>query len=340
MRQQSSVTTISWIPSEAMTGPMRIPMDLGIGHYDDPPPDSVARGDLGSLCAADRFRFANHLSAWIEVDDGQIVDAGYDGEALVGATTARLGRSLTIPGVSFPVLQAAPVIEGASASFTQTAGGRTGAPLPRRIDRPPFVRITAPTAWTTLSLTLHASGHADFRLVGASPFPRHWVYGPDGSLAAKSGVIDFAEWTKRHDHDRTPWHDYERAALMADVESQVERDLSRTVMTSEPKLERLEEGSVLIEQGAPGGAIYLILDGMLRVDVDGEPVAELGPGAIVGERAVIETGYATATVTALTPVRVAKIPADTVDRAELEEVARGHRREEPSTTPAPGEGLG
>ena len=38
MRIESSVTSISWIPSEAMTGPLRVPVDLGIGHYDDPPP--------------------------------------------------------------------------------------------------------------------------------------------------------------------------------------------------------------------------------------------------------------------------------------------------------------
>ena len=328
MRFEASVSSISWIPSEAMTGPMRVPMDLGIGHYDQPPPDRIESGDLAGLCAADRFRFANHLSAWVEVDDGAIVDTGYDGQALVGSTVAKLGRSVTIPGVGFPVLQADPVIEGDTARFVQTAGGRTGAPLPRRIDRPPFVRMTAPTAWTTLALTISVDGSASFELVGASPFPRHWIYGPDGELTAKSGVIDFSEWTRVHDHDRTPWHDYERAALMASVESQVERDLSKVVMSTRPEMVKVAEGDRLIEQGKPGSAIYLILDGMLQVDVDGEVVAELGPGAIVGERAILETGHATATVTAMTPVRAARIPADELDREDLEQVAATHRREE------------
>ena len=76
MRIERSVTSISWIPSEAMTGPMRLPMDLGIGHYDQAPPDHVARDDLESLRRQDRFRFANHLVAWVEVEDGEIVDAG------------------------------------------------------------------------------------------------------------------------------------------------------------------------------------------------------------------------------------------------------------------------
>ncbi len=303
-------------------------MDLGIGHYDPPPPDRLNTDELTALRDADRFRFANHLSAWVEVEDGDIVDAGYDGMALVGSTKAKLGLSVTIPGVEFPVLQSEPVIENGQARFIQTAGGRTGAPLPRRIDRPPYVRMTAPTAWTTLSLTVDADGSSSFELIGASPFPRHWLYGPDGDLAGKSGVIDFSEWTRVHDHDRTPWHDYERAALMASVESQVERDLSKAVMSSKPDMVKVAEGDRLIVQGQPGSAIYLILDGVLQVDVDGSAVAELGPGAIVGERAILETGHATATVTAMTPVRAARIPADDLDRSELEQIAAQHRRED------------
>jgi hypothetical protein len=328
MRIERSVTSISWIPSEAMTGPMRVPMDLGIGHYDQAPPDRVTRDDLESLRQQDRYRFANHLSVWVEVEDGRIIDAGYDGGGYVGSTTARLGLSVTIPGVAFPVLQDPPRIEADSVRFVQTAGGRTGAPLPHRIERPPFVRMTAPTAWTTLGLTVGSNGDSDFELVGASPFPRHWIYDGDGDLAAKSGLIDFSEWTRVNDHDHTPWHDFERKVLMSEVESQVERDLSNSVMSGRPALTRIDEGAALITQGQTGGAIFLVLDGMLRVSVDGKEIAELGPGAIVGERAVLEGGQATATVTAMTPVRAASIPSDELDRSALEEVAAGHRREE------------
>jgi hypothetical protein len=303
-------------------------MDLGIGHYDQAPPDRVSRDDLESLRQQDRYRFANHLSVWAEVEDGRIIDAGYDGTGYVGSTTARLGLSVTIPGVAFPVLQDPPRIEADSVRFVQTAGGRTGAPLPHRIERPPFVRMTAPTAWTTLGLTVGSNGDSDFELVGASPFPRHWIYDGDGDLAAKSGLIDFSEWTRVNDHDHTPWHDFERKVLMSEVESQVERDLSNSVMSGRPALTRIDEGAALITQGQTGGAIFLVLDGMLRVSVDGKEIAELGPGAIVGERAVLEGGQATATVTAMTPVRAASIPSDELDRSALEEVAAGHRREE------------
>lgn len=329
MRIESSVTSVSWIPSEAMSGPMRVPMDLGIGHYDQPPPDHVDPEVLEKLREEDRFRFVNHLAAWVEVDNGEVVDTGYSGGGIVGFSRARLGISVTLPGIGFPVLQDLPLVEGDRVRFVQTAGGRTAAPLPRRIDRPPYVRITAPSAWTTLALTVTADGASEFELVGASPFPRHWIYGPDGELAAKSGVIDFAEWTRVHDHDRSPWHDFDRPALVSEVESQVERELSSVVMSAaKPKIVGFDSGFTLIQQGESGSVIYLVLDGMLRVEVDGEEVAELGPGAIVGERAILESGLATATVTTRTPVRVAEIPADAFDRSDLEQVAAKHRREE------------
>jgi hypothetical protein len=327
MRIERSVTSISWIPSEAMTGPMRVPMDLGIGHYDAPPPDRIDQSALPRMRDEDMFRFANHLGVWVDIEDDAIIDAGYSGDGYVGSTTAKLGVSLTVPGVGFPVLQADPVIGPATVTFTQTAGGRTGAPLPRRIDRPPFVRITAPTAWTTLTLTVNSDGGHSFDLVGASPFPRHWIYDDSGGLTAKTGLVDFAEWTRVHDHDRTPWHDYERAVLMTDVESQVERSLSSQVMSSRPELIKLAEGTDLITQGQAGEFIFLILDGVLTVEVDGEKVAELGPGAIAGERAILESGMATATVTAVTHVRAARIRASDVERSTLQEVSEGHRRE-------------
>ena len=48
MRIESSVTTLSWIPSEAVTGPAnKTVFESGITHYDSPPPDVI--GDLDSL---------------------------------------------------------------------------------------------------------------------------------------------------------------------------------------------------------------------------------------------------------------------------------------------------
>ena len=67
---------------------------------------------------------------------------------------------------------------------------------------------------------------------------------------------------------------------------------------------------------------------MLAVEVDGKSLAEVGPGAILGERAVLEGGTRTATLRALTPVRVAVATAEQISPEALAEVASGHRREE------------
>ena len=70
---------------------------------------------------------------------------------------------------------------------------------------------------------------------------------------------------------------------------------------------------MLVEQGEPGDELYLLLDGVLAVIVDGDEVAELGPGAIVGERSSLEGGKRTATLSARTRCRIAVVPAELVD---------------------------
>ena len=71
MRIESSVIAISWIPSEAIEGMPKVPFEMGICHYDEPPPDRIAPGDLARLRDEDRFREANDLRAWIEVENGK-----------------------------------------------------------------------------------------------------------------------------------------------------------------------------------------------------------------------------------------------------------------------------
>ena len=69
MRIESSVTSVSWIPSEAVRGPvLKGTFDSGFTHYDDPPPEVI--DDLEVLRAAGAFRFANDLSAWVEISGG------------------------------------------------------------------------------------------------------------------------------------------------------------------------------------------------------------------------------------------------------------------------------
>jgi hypothetical protein len=78
VRHESSVTAISWIPSEAIEGLSKIPFEMGVTHYDQPPPDRI--DDLEALRKTDRFREANELRAYIEVDGDEIVDQAIDGQ--------------------------------------------------------------------------------------------------------------------------------------------------------------------------------------------------------------------------------------------------------------------
>lgn len=331
MRVESSVTSVSWIPSEAVTGHTRVPLDIGIGRYDDPPPDVI--DDLAQLEAEGRFRFANALRAAIEVaDDGTITDVEHGGRSYICATDVHLGRRrvASFTPVAFPELRPEPVMGDTWVRFEQTAGGRTGAPMPRRVSRPPYVRLSSPTAWTTLALTLHADGRVEREVAGASPFPRHWIYDHDGHLVAKSGLTDFRTWSREYFGDHSPWGAVDAPALITAVESALERQLSLQIMRggASPTIRRVPSGAAVMTQGDEGDALCVLLDGVVEVSVDGEPLTELGPGAVLGERAVLEGGRRTATVIAVTDVTVAVATAGQIDRGALVALSAGHRREE------------
>jgi hypothetical protein len=328
MRIESSVTSVSWIPSEAVTGMTKLPFEVGFTHYDNPPPDVIE--DLEALGAADGFRFANRLGAWIEVQDGRIADHGYAGGAVMGSTTVRLGKQATFAAVGFPDIRRDPEISPTSVRFVQTAGGRPAIPAPRRVKHPPFVQLKGPTVWTTLALTIGVDGSSRFELAGASPFPRHWVYDAAGNLAQKAGLTDFKEWYRRAFGKHTPWGDEDSRALVTTAETALERELSHLIMRGDakPKIKKLRKGKTLTKQGEPGDEVFLLLDGVLAVEVDGKSQAELGPGAILGERAVLEGGRRTSTLRAVTECKVAVAAADRVDPEALTELSKGHRREE------------
>jgi hypothetical protein len=329
MNIRAAVTSISWIPSEAIAGATKLPFETGVAHYDPPPPDAIE--DLEELRRTDRFRVANELHGWIEVKDGRIVDYGQSGRGLIGSTTLQVGpKKAVFQAVPLPDLQPAPEVTETKVTFFQTCGGRTGVPAPRRVRRAPFVQFSAPLAWTTLALEMHADGTCEHHLVGASPFPRHWVYDTSGKLIKKSGLIDFSAWYRRAFGKHSPWGDQDSPALATEVESALERQLSADLMqgAAKPRVIKVEAGTAIVEQGDPGEELFLVLDGVVRVEVDGERIAEYGPGSMHGERAVLEGGLRTSTVRAVTKCKLAVAKADQVDRKALQQLSAGHRREE------------
>jgi CRP/FNR family cyclic AMP-dependent transcriptional regulator len=67
------------------------------------------------------------------------------------------------------------------------------------------------------------------------------------------------------------------------------------------------EGTVIAREGERGVGLFLILEGQCKVTIGGKTKAKLGPGDFFGEVALLDGGPRTATVTALTPVRLVGI---------------------------------
>ncbi len=328
MKFESSVTAVSWIPFEAVKGFLAMPFDMGLAHYDEPLPARL--DDLDEWHKRDLFREANELLAWIEVEDDKITGFGQSGGGRIGVTRLKLGpKSVTVKAKAMPDFRPEPEVTDTYVRFKQTCGGRTGVPAPRPVSRKPFLQIDSAVAWTTLSLTIHSDGRSEYELCGASAFPRHWIYDHSGKVVKETGLTDFATWINDAFGERTPWGAYDSPALVKQVESELERELSQLVISNgKPKRQSLAKGKTLIEQGQQGDDLFLVLDGVFAVEVDGKQVAEIGPGAIVGERAILESGNRTATLRALTTCRVASVPRRYADGKELVEIAAGHRREE------------
>ena len=72
-------------------------------------------------------------------------------------------------------------------------------------------------------------------------------------------------------------------------------------------LESAAEGKTIIREGGYSNDFYVIEDGTVKVEREGETVAELGPGDFFGEQGLLEKQARSATVVATSPVRLIKI---------------------------------
>jgi CRP/FNR family cyclic AMP-dependent transcriptional regulator len=66
----------------------------------------------------------------------------------------------------------------------------------------------------------------------------------------------------------------------------------------------VDTGKVLAREGDFGDEFFVIESGTADVTVDGERIAELGPGDFFGEMALLEADRRNATVTATSPMRL------------------------------------
>lgn len=75
---------------------------------------------------------------------------------------------------------------------------------------------------------------------------------------------------------------------------------------------KLPEGWSPIWEDTPADKAYILLDGTVSVRRDGAEIAQLGPGDIVGEAAIMGHKLRNATVVALTPLETIHLTDDTL----------------------------
>ncbi len=77
---------------------------------------------------------------------------------------------------------------------------------------------------------------------------------------------------------------------------------------------RLPQGWSPIAESTPADKAYLITEGEVSVRKGGVEVATVGPGAVVGETAIVNRTLRSATVVALTPLRVVHFTSERIEQ--------------------------
>src|SRR3712207_6063563 len=72
-------------------------------------------------------------------------------------------------------------------------------------------------------------------------------------------------------------------------------------------MESAVEGKTIIREGGYSNDFYIIESGNVKIEREGDQVAELGPGDVFGEQGLLEKQARSATVTATSDVRLIKI---------------------------------
>ena len=77
---------------------------------------------------------------------------------------------------------------------------------------------------------------------------------------------------------------------------------------------KVPEGWSPIWEKTPADKAYVLLDGTVSVRRGGEEIAQLGPGEIIGEAAIVNHSLRTASIVALTPLELIHFTDEAVRR--------------------------
>lgn len=100
-------------------------------------------------------------------------------------------------------------------------------------------------------------------------------------------------------------------------------DLAQVALISTEEMR--EEGEEIFTEGENGDALYLVLDGKVRVHKDNRVIAELGERECFGEMAILDAAPRSATVTTLSDTNLLKITREDFQEilSEKPEIALG-----------------
>jgi len=103
---------------------------------------------------------------------------------------------------------------------------------------------------------------------------------------------------------------------------------------SDEELERLagvigeisvDDGAELLHAGTPPYQLFAIEEGSVQVQRDGETLATIGEGEVVGERGIVTRGLRNATAVADGPVKAVYLTEDQIRRLQREHPEVGER---------------
>ena len=100
-------------------------------------------------------------------------------------------------------------------------------------------------------------------------------------------------------------------------------DLAQIALISSE--EDRDQGEEIFAEGESGDALYMVIDGKVRVHKADRVIAELGERECFGEMAILDAGPRSATVTSLSNSNLLKITRDDFQEimAEKPEIAQG-----------------
>jgi CRP-like cAMP-binding protein len=90
-------------------------------------------------------------------------------------------------------------------------------------------------------------------------------------------------------------------------------------LAREGEVETWKAGEDIVAEGSLGDALFLVLSGEVAVHKDGKTFATLGAGEVFGEMSMVEPAPRSASVSAMSPTFLFRLPHDSLHRLLIDD---------------------